>query len=68
MTLKKYTKENIKIVWKPEICIHAGNCARGLGEVFKPREQPWIQPEGASKEAIIAQVKQCPSGALSIEE
>jgi len=68
MTVKKYKKEDIHIVWKPEICIHAGNCARGLGEVFKPRDKPWIQPEGATKEAIIAQVKQCPSGALSIEE
>ncbi|MFT7546150.1 MAG: putative Fe-S cluster protein YjdI, partial [Gammaproteobacteria bacterium] len=36
-------------------------------EVFKPKERPWIQPENASKEQIIEQVKKCPSGALSIQ-
>jgi uncharacterized Fe-S cluster protein YjdI len=66
MTTKKYSKEDISIVWKPDVCIHAGNCARGLGQVFNPRDKPWIKPEGATKAEIIAQVSQCPSGALSI--
>ncbi|MEZ5015382.1 MAG: (4Fe-4S)-binding protein [Chitinophagales bacterium] len=66
-TIKKYyPKEDIEIVWENSKCIHSGNCARGLREVFKPREQPWIQPENATKEAIIEQVSRCPSGALSI--
>jgi len=64
--MKKYPKEDIHIGWEPKKCIHAGNCARQLSSVFKPKEKPWIQPENASKEDIIAQVGRCPSGALSI--
>ena len=66
--MKKYKKEDVTIGWETEKCIHAGFCARQLSSVFKPRERPWIQPENASKEEIIAQVKKCPSGALSIIE
>lgn len=61
----KYTNGEVTIVWKPDLCIHSGNCARGLQEVFKPREKPWIKIDGASSERIIEQVKKCPSGALS---
>lgn len=64
--MKKYPKEDIAIQWQPEKCIHAGYCARQLGEVFKPREKPWIRPENATKDQIIEQVGRCPSGALSI--
>lgn len=33
--------------------------------MFKPDELPWIVPEGATTQQIIAQIDQCPSGALS---
>jgi uncharacterized Fe-S cluster protein YjdI len=62
---KEYTNGEITVVWKPDICIHAGNCVRGLSKVFKPKESPWIQLENATTEEIKNQVKQCPSGALS---
>ncbi len=65
---KKYRKDDINIVWKPNLCMHSENCWRGLSAVFNPDERPWINPEGASKEEIIAQVGKCPSGALSIEQ
>jgi uncharacterized Fe-S cluster protein YjdI len=65
---KHYKKEDITVVWKPELCTHSAICARGLNSVFKPREKPWIQPEGASKEEIVQQVLKCPSKALSILE
>jgi uncharacterized Fe-S cluster protein YjdI len=61
----KYTNGEVTIVWQPELCIHSGKYARGLPEVFRPREKPWITPEGATTEKIIEQVKICPSGALS---
>lgn len=61
----KYSNGEVTIVWQPELCTHSGNCARGLPEVFKPREKPWIIPEGATTGKIIEQVKKCPSGALS---
>lgn len=65
---KKYSNGEVTIIWKPSICSHSTICWRGehsLPEVFNPAERPWIKPEGASTERIIAQVKQCPSGALS---
>ena len=61
----KYSNGEVTIVWKPELCIHSGNCVRGLPDVFKPRQKPWINADGASTEKIIDQVKKCPSGALS---
>jgi uncharacterized Fe-S cluster protein YjdI len=66
--MKEYSKEDIKVVWQQEKCIHAANCAKGLPTVFKPKEKPWVQVEGASKTEIIEQVRQCPSGALSIKK
>lgn len=60
-----YSNGEVTIVWKPKLCIHSGNCVRGLPGVFKPRERPWINPDGATTEKIIEQVKKCPSGALS---
>lgn len=62
---KKYTNGTVTIIWQPAKCIHSGNCFRGLPQVFNPKARPWITPLGASTEQIIAQVKNCPSGALS---
>ena len=64
-TTHKYSNDEVTIVWQPHLCIHSGNCFGGLPEVFKPKEKPWITPEGSTTEKIIAQVKKCPSGALS---
>ena len=64
-TIFKYSNGEVTIVWKPDLCIHSGNCVRGLSDVFKPRQKPWINADGASTEKIIDQVKKCPSGALS---
>lgn len=65
---KEHTFSNgeVAIVWKADLCIHSKKCWKGSPDVFKPGERPWIRPEGAASEAIIAQVAQCPSGALSI--
>lgn len=64
--VKHYSNGEVTIVWKPSLCIHSGNCWRGLHEVFHPEQRPWITPEASTTEKIIAQVKNCPSGALSI--
>lgn len=61
----KYTNGEVTVVWQPHRCIHSAVCARGLPIVFRPAERPWIAMDEASSEAIIEQVKKCPSGALS---
>jgi uncharacterized Fe-S cluster protein YjdI len=67
---KEYKKGNLTVIWKKEICIHAANCAKELPSVFKPKEKPWVDVNGAEAEEIKAQINRCPSGALSyvIEE
>ncbi len=62
---KKYSNGEVTIVWKPAMCIHSGNCWGGLHEVFHPEQRPWITPETSTTDKIVAQVKQCPSGALN---
>ncbi|MCD7899285.1 MAG: (4Fe-4S)-binding protein [Bacteroides sp.] len=62
---KKYSNGEITVSWKPELCIHAGNCVQMLPQVYKPRERPWVQIQNATTEELINQVNQCPSGALS---
>ena len=64
---KRYTKDDLTVVWQNAKCTHSKKCFAGLSEVFNPDNRPWIQLDNAAAEAIIAQVKKCPSGALSIE-
>jgi uncharacterized Fe-S cluster protein YjdI len=65
--VKRYSKDDITVVWKPEICIHAGECVKRLPEVYRPDEKPWIDVSKAEKAELIEQIKACPSGALSFE-
>lgn len=65
--IKRYPKEDIKVVWNPKKCAHSAICFRGLPGVFDPRRRPWIDTDQAGKDEIIRQVALCPSGALSIE-
>ncbi|HRD58641.1 MAG TPA: (4Fe-4S)-binding protein [Ferruginibacter sp.] len=62
---KRYTNGELSIVWQPDRCIHSKKCWKGLPQVFNPNEKPWIKADAASNEAIIQQVSQCPSKALS---
>ncbi len=63
--MREYSNGEITIVWKPEKCTHACVCLQMLPEVYRPMERPWVKPENATTEALVAQIKQCPSGALS---
>ncbi len=65
--VKKYSNGEVVVIWKPNICIHSENCFNGLPKVFDPHRRPWIDPNAADTETIIAQIKKCPSGALSFE-
>lgn len=63
--IKKYTNNEVTIVWKPSICIHSFVCINTLPKVYNPDDRPWIKIENASTEALVNQIKKCPSGALS---
>jgi CDGSH-type Zn-finger protein len=60
-----YTGADVTVHDNRGICQHAGFCTDDLPAVFKLHQDPWIDPNGATSEAIIAQVRRCPSGALS---
>ncbi len=62
---KEYSLGDLRVVWKPETCIHSGKCVRALPDVFKPKEKPWIQMDGTSEEQVKMAIDKCPSGALS---
>ena len=64
MSRKTYEGERIAVSFDNEVCIHAGECVRGLPAVFDTKRRPWIDPDGADAEAVAAQVERCPSGAL----
>jgi uncharacterized Fe-S cluster protein YjdI len=63
-----YSNGEITINWKPDKCIHAGECVKNLPDVYKPTEKPWVQINNASTEELKAQIAKCPSGALSWKE
>ena len=62
---RHYTNGEVTVVWQPEVCIHSRVCFSNLPEVFDPRQRPWVNIAGADTARIVAQVQQCPSGALS---
>jgi uncharacterized Fe-S cluster protein YjdI len=66
--MQEYKKNDMVVVrYDPAICIHAGECVRGLPSVFNLSGKPWIDVNAAPAVAIIEQVKRCPSGALTYE-
>ena len=62
--VREYTNGEITVVWKPALCEHSRYCWTQLPGVFDPQKRPWVNMEGATTEAIIAQIRKCPSGAL----
>ncbi|GAA4243063.1 (4Fe-4S)-binding protein [Winogradskyella psychrotolerans] len=59
-----FSNAEITVTYKPRCCANAGICARQLSDVFRNSVIPWIDLEGAQTDAIINQIKKCPSGAL----
>ncbi len=60
----KYSNEKITVEWDSNVCIHAAECVKNLGDVFNPDKKPWINVNAASPERIADTIKLCPSGAL----
>ena len=63
--IKEYSNGEVTVVWDAEKCIHSAICAKGLPQVFQPKDKPWIKIDAAVTDALVNQVKACPSGALS---
>jgi uncharacterized Fe-S cluster protein YjdI len=63
--VKHYSNGELTVVWKPNLCIHSGICVKTLPKVYNTKERPWVKPENASTEELKAQIRKCPSGALS---
>lgn len=64
---REYSNGEVTVVWQQHKCMHSGVCVAGLGRVFNPRRRPWVDLSQASTDAIVATVKDCPSGALSLK-
>lgn len=62
---ESYPAKGITIHDNRSICAHAGHCTDGLAAVFKYGSEPWIDPSGATAQAIVETIHRCPSGALS---
>ncbi|WP_165041053.1 (4Fe-4S)-binding protein [Dysgonomonas sp. ZJ709] len=61
----EYSNGELTIIWKPELCQHAGICVKSLPMVYNPKDRPWIKIKNATNDQLIAQINDCPSGALT---
>jgi len=60
-----YAGKRITIFDNRAICAHAAFCTDELRSVFRHDDTPWIDPDGAEVDRVIATIRKCPSGALS---
>ncbi len=62
----EYRGSGVVVSFDSRRCIHAAECVGGLPQVFNPDAKPWIQPDQAAADRIIAVIARCPSGALGV--
>jgi CDGSH-type Zn-finger protein len=62
---RSYAGKAITVHDNRGLCAHAALCTERLPGVFQSAGRPWIDPDGAAVEEVIAVVRACPSGALS---
>jgi CDGSH-type Zn-finger protein/uncharacterized Fe-S cluster protein YjdI len=67
MSARDYVGKDVTIRYDASRCIHAEECVHGAPEAFDPQAKPWIRPDGASVEHLIAVVARCPTGALTLQ-
>lgn len=63
--IKKYSNDEITVVWKPHLCDHSAVCIRELPKVFDTFARPWIKMDAASSEEIMKVVDKCPTKAIT---
>lgn len=62
--VQTYETPEIVVTFDPNVCRHTAVCLRGLPAVFDVSRRDWVRPDAADADAVEAQVKRCPSGAL----
>jgi uncharacterized Fe-S cluster protein YjdI len=62
--LQVYHTNELVVTFDPNVCRHAGECIRGLPQVFDVNRPDWIRLEGTWPEEVVTVVGRCPSGAL----
>lgn len=72
MPRKSYTGPVVDVSFDGEVCQHAGECVRGMPDVFDTGRRPWIDPTHAGTADLADRLRvvvgRCPSGALAIVE
>ena len=72
MTRKTYFGPLLDVSFDREVCAHAGECVRGMPDVFNTSRRPWINAQAANtpeRANLLREViARCPSGALRVEE
>ncbi len=58
--------KEVVVSYTPVLCGHIGACHHLAPDVFKPGERPWVTLEEGQLKDVMAVMKNCPSGALSI--
>jgi CDGSH-type Zn-finger protein/uncharacterized Fe-S cluster protein YjdI len=62
---EEYSGRRVTVFNDGKRCIHSRYCVLGLNSVFVPNvDGPWIKPDAADHETVMAVVERCPSGAL----
>ena len=69
MAVQTARGERVTIHFDTRRCIHARRCVMGAPSVFRAdvRGAEWIDPDGASPEAVVRIAYACPSGAITVE-
>jgi len=63
-----YKGKDASISFDSSKCIHSRRCVLTLPNVFQANvEGPWINPDNAPAEDIVALTRECPSGAITYE-
>lgn len=64
---RRYTSDAIDVLYRKELCIHAGVCVRSQPEVFNTQARPWVDPGKGEADAVAEVVARCPTDALRYE-
>ena len=66
--IEEYRGKHVVVRFEGRKCIHSRNCVLGRPDVFVPNAQgPWIKPDSAPADMVMAVALACPSGAITYE-